>query len=280
MPRSPSWAGTPAPLQSFLNNFCDRRADWPSALTSDLTDARPRANVNAVNLVERVNHKPARSYHHGDLRTALVEAALMAIEDGSYEDISMRDLAGSLGVSEAAPYRHFKDKRALLATLAAHGFRELEARAKSAMSKATDPASRMLEGARAYLAFAARRPQLFRLMFVSDLLTGREPRDQSLVAVANSFHHQFESIVAGICTTQDDKSVKASSLAIWSLLHGFAQLRMGSRLMPFMLGSLTDSDLVEAILAVAIAAPMSVAFRSRERRRHPRRPDKVRAKRP
>ena len=213
--------------------------------------------------------KPHR-YHHGDLRDALLSAARDEIERRGYEVLSMRDLAASIGVSEAAPYRHFADKRALLAAVAALGFHELAALATSAMANASDAAARMEEGARAYLAFAARRPQLFRLMFVSDLLTAKEPRDAALVQVANQFHHQFESVVSGICTAKDDRSVKAAALTIWSLLHGFALLRIGNRLMPFMLGALSGDDLAAAVLAAAISSPASI--RCATNRRHRNRP--------
>ncbi|MGO9603594.1 MAG: TetR/AcrR family transcriptional regulator [Candidatus Binataceae bacterium] len=199
-----------------------------------------------------------RSYHHGNLRSALLAAASKQIEQIGFEALSLRDLAASLDVSRAAPYRHFADRRALLAALAADGFKQLEAEALAAMAKQTTPASQLAAGARAYLAFAARRPQLFRLMFVSDLLTGQEPRDPALIQVANSFHARFEALVAENCASTDDKTIKAATLTFWSILHGFALLRMGKRLMPFMLGPLTDVELREAVLGAATAIPPSL----------------------
>src|ERR1700678_4347619 len=65
------------------------------------------------------------TYHHGTLAPALVEAALKQVEQGGAEAVSLRDLAQSLGVSRAAPYRHFPDRDALLATVAARGFEDL-----------------------------------------------------------------------------------------------------------------------------------------------------------
>jgi len=199
-----------------------------------------------------------RSYHHGNLRSALLAAASKQIEQIGFEALSLRDLAASLNVSRAAPYRHFADRRTLLAALAADGFKQLEAEALAAMAKRATPASRLAAGARAYLAFAARRPQLFRLMFVSDLLTGEEPRDPALIQVANSFHGRFEALVAETRASTDDKTIKAAALTFWSILHGFALLRMGKRLMPFMLGPLTDVELREAVLEAATAIPPSI----------------------
>ncbi len=200
----------------------------------------------------------ARSYHHGNLRSALLAAASKQIEQIGFEALSLRDLAASLDVSRAAPYRHFADKRELLAAIAADGFKHLEAAANSAMAKQATPAARLAAGARSYLAFAARRPQLFRLMFSSDLLTGDEPRNPALIEVASSFHGRFEALVAENCKSRDDKTIKAAALTFWSILHGFALLRMGERLMPFMLGPLTDADLREAVLKAATAIPASI----------------------
>jgi AcrR family transcriptional regulator len=199
-----------------------------------------------------------RSYHHGNLREALIAAASKQIEVSGYEDLSLRDLAASVDVSRAAPYRHFTDRRSLLSAIAAGGFRQLETAANAAMAKQTRPAARLTAGARAYLAFAARRPQLFRLMFVSDLLTGEEPRDPALIQVANSFHGRFEALVAENCGSREEKTIKAAALTFWSILHGFALLRMGERLMPFMLGPLTEAELREAVLNAATAIPSSI----------------------
>jgi AcrR family transcriptional regulator len=199
-----------------------------------------------------------RSYHHGSLRPALLEAASTQIERIGFEALSLRDLAASLDVSPAAPYRHFADRRALLAGLAADGFKQLGDRALAAIAKESTPCARLVAGARAYLAFALQRPELFRLMFVSDLLTREEPRDPQLIQVAHGFHLQFEALVAENCVSKDEKAVKAAALTFWSILHGFALLRMGKRLMPFMLGSLADGELREAVLEAAAAIPASI----------------------
>ncbi|MFZ2061232.1 MAG: TetR/AcrR family transcriptional regulator [Candidatus Binatus sp.] len=188
----------------------------------------------------------------------MIAAAAKQIEEIGFEALSLRDLAASLGVSRAAPYRHFADRRELLAAIAADGFRHLQSAALAAIAKNRMPSARLAAGARAYLAFAARRPQLFRLMFVSHLLTADDPRDPSLVQVANSFHQRFEALIAETCAARDQKTIKAAALTFWSILHGFALLRMGKRLMPFMIGPLTETDLREAVLDAATAIPFSI----------------------
>jgi AcrR family transcriptional regulator len=210
-----------------------------------------------------------RPYHHGSLRSALLKAASTQLERIGFEALSLRDLAALVEVSRAAPYRHFGDRRALLAGLAADGFKQLEDLALAAIAKESTPSVRLVAGARAYLAFALRRPELFRLMFVSDLLTKAQARDPHLVQVANSFHLKFEALIAENCRSKDEKAVKAAALTFWSVLHGFALLRMGKRLMPFMLGPLSEAELREAVLGAAAEIPASVrpAWHARATRR-------------
>ena len=76
-----------------------------------------------------------RSYHHGNLREALIAPPAKQIEEIGFEALSLRDLAASLDVSRAAPYRHFADRRELLAAIAADGFKHLQSAALAAIAK-------------------------------------------------------------------------------------------------------------------------------------------------
>ena len=203
------------------------------------------------------------SYHHGDLRGALVEAAAAEIERGGYENLSLRELAESLGVSRAAPYRHFADRRALLAAVAANGFDRLTAIYRNAIANGTTPQGRLAAAGRAYLAFAAERPQLFRLMFVSDLLgQSTAPPDPALIKSASEAYVVFERLVAATLDDPDDRAIKAAAIAIMSTSYGFALLRMNDRLKPFMYGTLTQGDLINAVLSIKLAAKTKAAERN------------------
>src|SRR5277367_5179643 len=94
------------------------------------------------------------TYHHGDLRAALLTAAAVEIERIGYEPLSLRELAASLAVSRAAPYRHFADRRALLAALAAEGFDQLTLIYREVTGTGNGPQTRLADAGRAYLAFA------------------------------------------------------------------------------------------------------------------------------
>jgi AcrR family transcriptional regulator len=193
------------------------------------------------------------NYHHGDLRAALVRAAAAEIERGGYENLSLRELAESLGVSRAAPYRHFTDRRALLAAVAADGFERLTAAYRKATRSGKTPRARLAAAGRGYLKFAAERPQTFRLMFVSDLLSGGAvPPDAALLKAAGEAYLVFEKLVAATLDNPDDRTIKAASIKIMSTGFGFALLRMNDRLKPFMYGPLTQRELVDAVLSVNI----------------------------
>src|SRR5579863_2016700 len=159
-------------------------------------------------------------YHHGDLRAALLQAAAAEIERGGYEALSLRELAASLGVSRAAPYRHFVDRRALLSALAAHGFDELTAIHQRAGRKSGSARERLAAAGRGYLAFALARPQLFRLMFTSDLLSGDPLPDPVLVEAGNRSYAVFEAMVAATLPGADDKTIKATTIAHMSATYG------------------------------------------------------------
>ena len=156
-------------------------------------------------------------------------------------------------MSRAAPYRHFADRRALLAAVAADGFERLTAIHRNAKGKT--PQARLAAAGRGYLAFAAERPQMFRLMFVSDLLGGSAaPPDPSLIKAASESYVVFEQLVAATLDNPDEGAIKAAAVAIMSTSYGFALLRMNDRLKPFMYGPLTQSELVNAVLSIKVAA--------------------------
>jgi AcrR family transcriptional regulator len=204
-------------------------------------------------------------YHHGDLRAALVKAAAAEIERGGYENLSLRELAESIGVSRAAPYRHFADRRALLAAVAAGGFDRLTAIYRNASGRT--PQARLATAGRGYLAFASEQPQMFRLMFVSDLLGGsRVPPDPALIKAASESYVLFEALVAATLDNPGEGAIKAAAVAIMSTGYGFALLRMSDRLKPFMYGPLTQSELVNAVLSIRVASRPRIEGRKARRK--------------
>ena len=114
-----------------------------------------------------MNENPSsKSYHHGNLRAELLDTAIAQLQEVGVEDLSLRALARSIGVSQTAPYRHFSDKTELLAAMATRGYRNLLEKLRRAGESAGDcPKEQLAAFALAYVDYAAENPQLFKLMF-------------------------------------------------------------------------------------------------------------------
>ncbi|QUD89212.1 TetR/AcrR family transcriptional regulator [Phenylobacterium montanum] len=189
-------------------------------------------------------------YHHGDLRRALIEAALAVVEQAGAEAVSLRELAEQAGVSRAAPYRHFADRDELLACVAARGFEDLNAGYEAALAAPGDGRERLRRASLVYVDFAARRPGLFKLMFESDLLApGKVPA--VMVPAANQSYYLLWRAVEGADPSADDKTVKARTITLWSTLYGFLALDGAGRFKPFMTEPLTREEIVEAVVSAA-----------------------------
>jgi AcrR family transcriptional regulator len=185
-------------------------------------------------------------YHHGDLRTALIEAAMAVVAREGAEALSLRELAQSLGVSTAAPYRHFADRRALLDQVAARGFAELAATYDRIQAEASAPMAAMRETSRAYLTLAFGRPGLFRLMFAGEPLGAASA--PALLQAANEAWDGLYRAVAALDPGADEATLKRRTITGWATLHGFIGLVQGARLKGFMTEPLTEGELLEAIL--------------------------------
>ncbi|MBE7249360.1 TetR/AcrR family transcriptional regulator [Methylobacterium sp. A49B] len=159
---------------------------------------------------------PEKSYHHGDLRAALVAAALDLLEAGGEAALSLRAAARACGVSAMAPYRHFPGKDDLLEAVAARGFEDLAAELETADSAASGSEALAAQGA-AYVAFARRRPALFRLMFM-------RPCRKPGASRAYGILERRAAALAGPGMPAADLT-----LAAWSLVHGLAALILDGR---------------------------------------------------
>ncbi|MFJ4951582.1 TetR/AcrR family transcriptional regulator [Streptomyces sp. NPDC088760] len=172
----------------------------------------------------------SRPYHHGDLRAALLRSAERTLREKGTGALSLRELARDLGVSHAAPGRHFKDKQALLDALALDGYERLN----QALATATDGAEPSLEQrmtalARAYLGFAVENPELLELMFARK----HDPdRTAQLAAAVDRSLGTFTRLVAeaqerGEIVQGDPERITTVAAAS---LHGLAALIAGCAL--------------------------------------------------
>jgi AcrR family transcriptional regulator len=167
----------------------------------------------------------ANTYHHGDLREALISEAAAMIADAGAESVTMREIGRRLGVSRAAPYRHFPDKAALLVAVAATGFRRLSDRLESIdADKPRSSVERFRRMGEEYVLFALENPAHYRLMY------GREAlMRQDLPELREAANALFEHLVGVIRAHQRSGGIKrqdprAQAYIAWSAVHGLASL--------------------------------------------------------
>src|SRR6478735_5804721 len=123
-------------------------------------------STSAARLFRDMKTSAARPYHHGNLRSEILEQAERTLTERGAGELSLRELAREVGVSHAAPRRHFRDKQALLDALAENGFERLGADLDRAMSRAGSGfRARLAAFAKAYVRFATRNGPLLELMF-------------------------------------------------------------------------------------------------------------------
>ena len=165
--------------------------------------------------------KKAGSYHHGDLKTAMIEAALQLVREKGARGFTLNEASRIAGVGVSAPYNHFKDKHALLIEIVLLGNRTLETELRAAADTDAPPREKLLAVYLAYVSFAERHPDLFAVMFQSGIDKTQYPEVQASSAKA------FE--VAAILALQIEPSQRFAhqlALAIWTMAHGFATLNV------------------------------------------------------
>jgi AcrR family transcriptional regulator len=187
----------------------------------------------------RLARKPLNTYHHGDLRDALVQAALQEVELGGPEAVNISALAKKLGVSQPAPYRHFADREALLTAVTAEAFRQFSAGLRESIKKPSKR-SKLSRLAQAALAFGLRRNGIYRLMFASRIMACA-PKDGELhKAATETFALVLEALEAPAIGLLRERH----ALQIWAALHGVVMLAEQG-LLTGQAAHVTREDLVE-----------------------------------
>lgn len=183
---------------------------------------RVRANFVTVKM-------PTATYHHGNLRQALLDEASRVLEDEGVEAISFRALARSLGVSHAAPGHHFADRHALLAALGTLGFETFADALEQAMEGLEEDAWLGAIG-KAYVRFALANPELYRLMFTSRLLIEECPPELTL-ASSRAYLALLTAAYGGPPQGPPETyRLSVLELKAWSVVHGAVMLWLDGQL--------------------------------------------------
>lgn len=164
-----------------------------------------------------------KNYHHGDLKTALVEAGLAELEEKGLESLSLRSIAARVGVSHTAPKNHFDGLRGLLTAIATVGFRRHAAEMRRGVENQPPGKARLDAAGKGYLRFALENPELFKLMFSSRLCDAADPE---LRQAAGGSYEVLRGIAHGLDWDKADApgGPWRTEWMLWSLVHGYAML--------------------------------------------------------
>jgi AcrR family transcriptional regulator len=166
-------------------------------------------------------------YHHGDLRRAILEAALELIKEAGIQSLSLREIARRIGVTPAAPYHHFKDRGELLLQIGMQGYGDLFQVLEQAAAKAHGAEDECEAEFRAYLHFAREHSAVYAVMFSGELVRHDDGRQVKTVA-----DRCFALVCASVARSRklSKKMSTEAALSSWALLHGLVVLNQGNLL--------------------------------------------------
>ncbi len=178
--------------------------------------------------------KSKRTYHHKNLKDALIETSLLILEESGLESISLRKVTSRIGSSRTSVYRHFDSKEQLLQAVILKGFRKLDSTLKPIlMDSNNDIPTRLKQMGKAYIYFALENKALYRLMLGEKLSKLRESTCTKETTPVNT---GFDSLVSLLLEAQKAKiflsgNVEIQASTIWAIIHGQASLFLDNHLM-------------------------------------------------
>lgn len=199
--------------------------------------------------------RPHDSYHHGDLRAALIEAGLALLDAEGPDGVTVRGVARKAGVSHAAPANHFAGRRQLLTALAiamvANLRRDLE---RSLRTAGPVPRARLQAFADTFVGFGLSWPQRHRLLWRHDMVDSRDPTLRTaLDALYEDLKRELDALGARKPYDRD-----TAAIAFWSLVHGYVSLRIEGTFTPrrdTLTGETRERAIVGALLAGLATGP-------------------------
>jgi AcrR family transcriptional regulator len=196
-----------------------------ASMRSDVTVVNIPAPCDSEGMTVSAGSDPRKPYHHGSLRSALIEASIALAREGGPDRVILREAARAAGVSHSAAYRHFADREALLAEVASFARSELAAEMRRRVNRAKDPRRRLRAVGTAYIDFALAEPGLFRTAFTSHPATSQDTDPSHSSAIADPFdvlgQVLDEAQAAGLL---DPQRRPGAEIAAWSAVHGLAGL--------------------------------------------------------
>lgn len=188
-----------------------------------------------------------RSYHHGDLREALIAAGTRLLRDKGAEALTLRACARAAGVSHAAPKHHFATLADLLAEIAARGFEAFVAALEISSKAAGKARQRLAAMCHAYVGFARDNAPVYELMFRQG---SSQLKSAHLMQASIAAWRQLEAAVSQVLGEARADEAKTKAAFVWSSVHGVATLLIDKRLPP----DVVEKRLIDAAAAGIVAA--------------------------
>lgn len=203
---------------------------------------------------------PAKKYHHGDLKNALIKAGIEILSKEGVNGLSLRKVARKAGVSHAAPYAHFTDKQALIAAIALDGHSKIHARIEEVEAAyPNDPLKQLVQSAWAYMQFGLESPAHYKITFSG--LIENEKNFPELVQVSRHSLLALQKIItdcqtAGILS-ESKYETEVVAITLWGLIHGLVSLVIDDQISKALMAKNQPKDMVIAALQQMVRVPIN-----------------------
>ena len=188
---------------------------------------------------------PRKNYHHGDLKNALIKVGIQILSKEGLGGLSLRRVAKKAGVSHTAPYAHFADKQALIAAISTEGYHQLYEQLTAAVeTNHGNPQNLLVEVGWAYVQFALKDPELFKVMFSGVIEQEKDYPDFREISQKN-----FQLLLGIIKTYQESgllapEPVDLVAVRLWSVVHGFIMLLLEGQISHTLLDRMSIKELM------------------------------------
>lgn len=204
---------------------------------------------------------PRKSYHHGDLKNALIKAGIEILSKEGVNGLSLRKAARKAGVSHAAPYAHFADKQALIAAIALDGYNQIHAHIEEVLVLyPNEPLKQLLQLAWAYMQFGLASPAHYKITFSG--LIENEKNYPELVEVTRKSLAAVQKIItdcqsAGILKASEN-AAEVDAISLWGLIHGLVSLVIEGQVPSNLLKRTQPKELVIAAFQQVVSVPITI----------------------
>lgn len=189
-----------------------------------------------------------QAYHHGDLRTALISAGRQIIETQGIDALNLRDVASDTGVTQAAPYSHFKNKTDLTLAIAEQGYQDLAMDMVDHALGIRDSLARIEMLIERYITFANENQALFQLMNSPIAQNAFENRPTLAMSAGKAYSLLSTAISGHLKCKSDERDPRAVTISVYAMTHGLAEMLVAGTIQPRFIGASDTKGIVKKTL--------------------------------